>query len=471
MNRNLLVLFAAFLIIGVASGLRFHGLKVWSFNNDEIAEVRWASQPFADMIRDVRNDLVHPPLDYMLQHLLWRADASEMTRRLPSAIFGVATVALIIVLGRSWFSPAAGLAAGLLLAIAPMHVRYSQEVRPYASGVFFVLLALVALEQYAERRRRAWAVTWFVSVLLAGGTLYFAGMIAGFVSLVRIFIDRNENESLRTLWKRLPLIVLGWVLLYAPWMTVVLAVVKRNPAAPRDRLWVDWWLFRLHAFAAGDQNYERISIGSWFFWAAVAIGIALTVRIRLLRSAAAWFVVGTAMSILVLQLRPHYPTPRYLMPAVIGAFVLAGAAVAWLWSVKLLRGAAVMLLVVFAAYSSMTLERYFRLRTNWRGVTEFVYERVKPGDTVFLTNSWVIRNFGFYWLTMPQRKEVAVERFVTANREVAGPAWVVTANCGARPPLLAAGLMGEWPYTDFATVRYLRPGQRMHLNEPLCPEG
>jgi mannosyltransferase len=462
-----------FILAGVitilALALRSYGVTRWSLNNDEIAEVRWASQSFGRMMQEVRNDLVHPPIDYMLQHVLWRAGVPEWQRRVPSVLFGTATAALLIFLGWQWFSPGAGLVAGFLLAVAPIHIRYSQEVRPYAFAVFLLVAALVALEQYARTSKRVWAVSWFVLVLLAGGTLYFAGMTAGVVSIVRIFMSRND--SLHALWRRLPLIFLGWVVLYAPWLGIILQVVRRNPIVAREKLTGAWWLYRLQAFGTGDVPYTPVSLGSWFFWGAVAVGIVVSLRQRMLRVATLWFVGCLILSVIVLQLRPHYPSPRYLMPAVIGAFILAGASVATLWQWRVARPLAVAIVVLFVGYAAVTLDRYYSgTRSDWRGIAQFVYDRVKPGETVILANPWVVRNFGFYWQTFPKKETVFVERFESSHRDFVGPAWIVTGQCQIRPVLFPVGMMLESPMTEYSQVRYLRPGQRLSMTEEICPE-
>ncbi len=51
---------------------------------------------------------------------------NEFTARLPFALMGIATIFLTILLGRRWFSPGAGLLAGLFLAIDPWHVVFTR---------------------------------------------------------------------------------------------------------------------------------------------------------------------------------------------------------------------------------------------------------------------------------------------------------------------------------------------------------
>src|SRR4029078_9698112 len=100
-------------------------------------------------MHDVSNDMGRPPLDYIAQHELGLAGAPDWVRRIPPVFFGTATIGLVILLGTLWCGPLAGLLAGFFLAIAPLHVRFSQEIRPYSMSLFFMTASIVALELYA----------------------------------------------------------------------------------------------------------------------------------------------------------------------------------------------------------------------------------------------------------------------------------------------------------------------------------
>ena len=466
-SRRFAALAAA--IVLLAAGLRLTALPRWSMNNDEIAEVRWSSLPFSEMMREVRRDAVHPPLDYVVQHLVGATGAPEWARRVVPALFGVAGIALAILLGKWWFSPGAGLTAGFLMAISVNHIRYSQEIRPYAMSFFFIFAALAALELFARTARRRWAVLWFAAVFLAGATLYFSGMIAGLTSLTRIFIDRKGSMS--AVWRRLPWIIAGWTILYLPWLRVVLhAVSSAAPQGP-DKLHWPWWQLRLQTLGTGDFRYEPVSVGSWGFWLAAMLGAIASIRRPLLLVPTVWLFGGGALSILVLQIRPHYSSPRYLLPAWLGAFLLAGAGLAWLWRRNLTKPLAAALVLLFAGQTTVTLRTYYAgQRPDWRGLAAYVHERVQPGESVILTNNWVIRNFGYYWQRLPQREGVAAERFIPTDRDFVGPAWIVTGQCRTRAALQVADLIRSEPMTDFAEVRYLRPGVTMVVSDEICPE-
>ncbi|HUP45500.1 MAG TPA: glycosyltransferase family 39 protein [Thermoanaerobaculia bacterium] len=461
---------SAFVAVLIAAAfLRLHNVGEPALNNDEIAEVQWSSGSLPEMFEMLRHDKVHPPLDYLVQYVIGKAGAPEWVRRLPPALFSIATVGFLMLLGRWWHSPAAGLLAGIFLAVSPMHVRYSQEVRPYAMGVFFLAGSLAALELYAMTGRRRWAVTWSASVFLAGATLYMAGVVAVIASAARLLAS---TDTFRPLLRRAPLIVLGWTILYAPWLGVVISAARRPPPAAAERLNWPWWQHRLQAFGTGTEFYEPISIGSWALWLSVLIGLLAAIRIRLLRTAALWILGGGAATIIILQLRPHYAfVPRYFLPAMTAAAILAGAGLVTLARWWPGRAAAPVVLAAYLLFAGITLVWYYdHGRSDWRAVARYVHERVRPGETVILTNNWVIRNFGFYWLRLPERDGVNVERFVAGSRDVTGPVWVVTGHCRPGESLETAGMMWRHEPTEQAKVYYVRPGEDLPISRELCAE-
>ena len=466
-SRTQLVAGAAILL--VAAALRFYGLTAWSLNNDEIAQVRWSSGSFAEMLGEVRADAVHPPLDYTVQWLLGKANVPEWVRRLPAVIAGLLTIAGVMFLARRWHSPAAGMIAGLLLAVLPIHVRYSQEVRPYAVGIFFVVAALVALESYAVTRRKPWAWLWFASVFCAGATLYLAGMIAALTTLTRIWLSRRDE--LRPVWRRLPLAIVAWTVLYAPWLGVVFKAARSHAPSPPETLDWSWWEQRLHAFSTGPESIATMTLGSWIFWFAVAGGVRVSRDVPRLRVATAWLIGGSLLTIAILQLRPHFAfTPRYMMPAMIIGVVLAGAGLATWWERPLGRVAASIAIVLVVAYAAPTLGTYYREgRPEWRNVARFVHDRVEPGDKVVLTNNWVARNFGWYWERMPPR-DITIQQFYPTGDVLKGPAWIVSGQCRPHAPLQTLELIRRYEKTEEAEVRYLPRDRSLATTAELCPE-
>jgi 4-amino-4-deoxy-L-arabinose transferase-like glycosyltransferase len=95
--------------------------------------------------------------------------------RAVSACFGVATVFLVFQIGLRW-GGRHGLLAAAIMAVMPLHVRYSHYVLTDAPLTFFVTLTLL-LSLIAHERNRAWVFAMAgVAAGLAAATKYNGGL-------------------------------------------------------------------------------------------------------------------------------------------------------------------------------------------------------------------------------------------------------------------------------------------------------
>src|SRR5579859_3364453 len=134
-----------------------------------------------------------PPLYYGLLHA-WMALAgdSEFALRLPSALAGILTIAIVLRLVRSLAGTPAALSAGALVALSRVLVWYSQEVRQYS---FATLLAVASLAlAYALWRGKRWAWLGYVAVTLAG--------LLSQYPFVGVLITQNLAAAAALLWAR-----------------------------------------------------------------------------------------------------------------------------------------------------------------------------------------------------------------------------------------------------------------------------
>jgi mannosyltransferase len=123
---------ASLIVLLIAFVVRFHHLETQSLWNDEGNSLRLAQRGVADLIDAAGRD-IHPPGYYLvLKGWIALAGESEFGLRALSAFAGVLTVAVTVALGRALFSRAAAVIAGLLVALSPFAVTYSQETRMYA---------------------------------------------------------------------------------------------------------------------------------------------------------------------------------------------------------------------------------------------------------------------------------------------------------------------------------------------------
>lgn len=129
----------------LATALRLFGLGDSSLWIDEGYSLRDAGNPSAWM--DVR------PLYFIMLHFWMYLGHSAMWLRMLSVIFGIGSVALIYMIGQRLFNSRVGILAALLMAISPLHINHSQEIRMYSLTTFLVSAEVLFFIRYVEKSR------------------------------------------------------------------------------------------------------------------------------------------------------------------------------------------------------------------------------------------------------------------------------------------------------------------------------
>lgn len=139
--------------------------------------------------------------------------------RLLSVVLGTATLLAIFFLGRKMFDEKTGLIAAAVLAILPLHIQYSQEVRAYPLSLLLVVLASWAywsacqvVGQHQEKRY------WLLYLGLVTASLYTHYLtIWSFVAHGIFALSRPRAVRLLLL-KRLLLVASGILFLLSLWV-------------------------------------------------------------------------------------------------------------------------------------------------------------------------------------------------------------------------------------------------------------
>lgn len=118
---------------------------------------------------------------------------SEISVRLPSVILGAATVWLTFLFGKELFSKKVGSLAALLLAIAPLHVYYSQEARMYAFSAFAVTLSFYFLNRLVLSKKLA-GFGFVTSLILVLYSDYLAYLIIP-AQIIYLFWIKNLSRK------------------------------------------------------------------------------------------------------------------------------------------------------------------------------------------------------------------------------------------------------------------------------------
>jgi Dolichyl-phosphate-mannose-protein mannosyltransferase len=145
---------------------------------DEAFGLLIARMPWGPMNQTIGLD-VHPPLWFWLLHL-WGTD-SILWARLLGVALGTATVPIVSLTVRRALGDPTALVAAALLAIHPLHVFYSQELRMYSlQGL--LIAAMIGAAFPVLRARGAWSwwgVALFALALGVMMTQYLGGAVVG----------------------------------------------------------------------------------------------------------------------------------------------------------------------------------------------------------------------------------------------------------------------------------------------------
>ncbi len=383
------------LILLLAFGLRMVRIAGRALWYDEAFAILYASLDHEGMIYGTVTPVegagaadVHPLLYYFSLHA-WMGvvGRSPFAARFFSVILGMITVALLWRLAAWCFDRRVGLVAGLLAAVSPFHVAYSQEARMYALlGLAAVIAAWGLLRALDEGKLRWWAL-YAVGAAL---TLY-AHNLGAFVVLAL-----NLLALARRRWRRrVPALILAdavALVLFAPWL---IGVLPGQLGFIGRAYWLD---------APGANEAVRVLMlpvltfyetpAFWLLWIGLFVSLVLLALLILqtwhLRSRAGWFLLLCWAPIVALfavaQWRPVY-LERALLPSAL--FYLA--ALGWLLArgglPRLLNAGLAALLIVTVIGSLAGHYTYARFpRPPFQEAIAYLQERVEPDDAIVHTN-------------------------------------------------------------------------------------
>lgn len=365
------------MILVLALVIRGWGIGAQSLWHDEVLTTLSATAPLSQVIESVERNENKPPLYFILMNLWVRAAGlSETALRLPSALFGVAAVAVIYLLGRDLFNDRrVGLIAALLLALSRYHIAYSQEARTYSLMFLLVLLATWFAVMLIRGNAAGDQVGYVISAALAMYAHPFAAfaLLALNVYFVACCVLKPKPATDLRRWL---ILQFAFSLLFWPWLAKTWLVVQTGLP----------WIMQSVSFPETLLSYAgSITLTAVLLvLVVVAMGYGLVKRER--------SILLLAMLVLLPILGPLafssrlYQTfiPRYGIAAVGAVLVLAayGAARLRPWGT----------LLVCAAYAIISLTHFRPGQGNYpgaepkpdiRGAARHILAQGQPGDGVW----------------------------------------------------------------------------------------
>ncbi|MBN1579186.1 MAG: glycosyltransferase family 39 protein [Anaerolineae bacterium] len=404
------------IVLCAAAILRLVNLNFHSLDLDESMSVWLAQRTTGELLSNVLSLGLdpHPPGYYLLLKM-WMAlfGSGEFSVRLLSALFGIAFVALVYLVGKQLFDPWVGLIAAALATLNPLLVWLSQEVRMYMPVATLALASLYclirAVDDDLEASPWGWWVGYGVLALVACYCHLFAALLLP-VAAGYVFI---RGWHRRALWGVGALIIGAVGLAYMPfawnaWKAglvapdvnvypmlkfkeqlyeLVLAFTARFVRDPPK--WLVVPMLVLAAFALA---------GSWpVVWRAEKQERRFGASLLLL-----WLLIPLAAFLWITAKRPVF-NPKYLV-VILPAFWLAIAA--GMMRLKRWRTGSISLALIAALVLGgigwKTVWNVKALREDWRTAADYVTQRATAEDKVFVHLHYAHVPFEYYYEGLAQ---------------------------------------------------------------------
>jgi hypothetical protein len=377
-----------------AAAVRLFRLDHFSYGLDEILQAFWISGDWRFLWKSIRFDAVHPPLDYLLDRIVEPLSPADWMRKLLPVAWGLGTIAAVGALLARRAGRAAGWTAAMLLAFAPFHVRYSQELRPYSLGLFLLALSLLLLDRYLERPRAGRLALLWLACLGTAYALYLAAVVLAIAAAAMVAEDSfsPDPERRRTARRFLawsPAFLASLAIAYLPWWPVVLEAARRS--APVSHPAMTWERMErlLSFFAFAPDDGQLLGRKGPLFLVLAGIGVAIALKRRGLRFLAIWALVGLVVIELLGRLHPHWYVSRRYLPAGLAVPALAALPIVALASKPRLRPLAAILLTAVVLFDFRSLAVYFREgRADWRTLTDYLQRESPANERVFTENQY-----------------------------------------------------------------------------------
>jgi mannosyltransferase len=386
-------------LLGLA--LRLYGLADKPLWLDEIITQKRALLPLGELIAN-SFDNRHFPIYFIFIRAFDAPIIDEWLLRLPSAIFGSIAILLAALIGVEARSPRAGLAAGLLMALAPFDVQFSQEARPYMLASCLILLALWGLVRIARSSPAAPSgelESWLAYAIGTIGALNVLLVSAPWLaasSLAMLVIVRGSSGTQRKTLIRNWL--LTFVIILLAWLPGLIAMILTAGNDPlRGYRWIPpSTLPHVWRVLSAVYLYRGSNIATFALLPTLVPGLGIVIAAlalfgawRLKGETSLLAVIGLALvamplAMLAISIFHVVWVPRYLLWSTGPLFVLAGIGAA-----ALPRKLFPIALAAIVVAGVINLTPYYRTETKprWDLAAAYLAANTEPGDTIVANNT------------------------------------------------------------------------------------
>lgn len=409
--------------------LRFYGLDIPSLWWDEMIVPLTAQFPVHYIWDWARTCEIHPPYFHYLIKLVLLSGQSDYCLRLLPALGGMASIALIYLWGKRLYSVSVGLTAAAFMAVAPLQISLSRQVRPYTIFLTLFLLSGLNLTAYLKGKRAKNLL--FAALCQFGMTaLHFMGL---FVIIVQNIILLANTTRSREEFKRL---VWFWLLSLASvlsvWPFLLHTMLDRKDMVGGTSL------FNTVRDFAGDflniNGFNNLGFNAGYFLLVLFGAFAAWRRGKNTALLLFAFLLLPMGIILGLQLGWHNPryilymTPALMLLAGLGLDNLPGARVKSVAVPLLICLSGTSLLLWNQAPTMYSVESFPIQGANYRELAQYLTQNMGSGDVLY-TDEGLFNSARWYYARSVREDYMA------------GP--LATSGQGNRRLLAVNGQLGE----------------------------
>ena len=417
------------LILLLATYLRFRLIDSQSLWYDEGNSARMILRSSEEIVASVAAD-VHPPAYYLLLKT-WAGmiGGSEFGLRSLSAFAGLLVVSVMYVLGCKLGNHLVASLAGIIGAIHPGLVYYSQEVRMYMVCTLLSAILIYISVRLSSLRKigRVFRVNlWHISFVLCATTGLYVHYAFGFI-LFAVYLEfayemlTIDRKYRRSFMLELVCLQVGILIFYMPWLSTAIEHLTSWPAERVSlplviAIWEVWnWLALGPTVEATETVLGLVCLG-------VIVVIGLARDSKNLFCIALWMIAPIGL-ILIFGLFSE-AFEKFLVLSVPAVAIIAASGFARLIQHLYIpaRILAFLILTIVLSYTYVSLDNlyyneYYR-RDDYRGVVANIVDDYRDGDAVLLNAPNQAEVIEYYYPSMAHVFPVARARPFDAEIQI-----------------------------------------------------
>ena len=453
-NRKEILIFSLCLLAGFL--LRFYTFDQKSLWMDEIYTFDASRDNIEGQLKFYKENPsnLHPPLFFILTHLLYPFPKPERDLRIIPLIFGTLSIPLIYLLSRT-FAASIALPCTLCLTFMTYHISLSQEGRSYSLLMFLAMAALYFFMRHLQTSKKRYLVLVAVSFAILFHTSYSSIPFLALSQILWFYRPSvgNKKPSLSSFFFLNGLTLL----LCLPWLIFVAVHYKGQTV-----------MQPLHNEIPGSFGY--VLSGVLHDWAPHAplmiVSVLLLIFFPILSKC--W---GNALVLLAVLVFPigglylfckslnitHFVTSRYFISFLpmflITLFLSLDALEVKFRKLRSFMSLKLLLVVLFSASNLIILPLYYRSeKQDLRGIATYLKGQLKNGDKIVVGNVTFIPAMLHYFGAHP------------TNRYHTIPAWKVSENeIEYRIGLDYRNIKFTFLYSEAHWFQYFRDGERLWI--------